>query len=57
VSQMRRFNAIVPKELTRGEPECDNLLLCSILKCVPVGHKPELRNTYIKTGVAAALSS
>jgi hypothetical protein len=57
MSQMRRFSPVGPKQLTRGEHGCDNLLLCSILKCVPVGHKPELRNTYIKIGVAAAFSS
>ncbi len=48
---------VQPKELTRGERGCDNLLLCSGLKCAPVGHKPEFRNTYIKIGVAAAISS
>ncbi len=54
---MRGFGSVDPKELTRGERGCDNLLLCSILKCVPVVRKPEHRNTYIKIGVAAALSS
>jgi hypothetical protein len=53
---MRRF-VMGPNELTHNERGCDNLLLCSGLKRVPVGHKPQHRKTYTKIGVAAALSS
>ncbi len=42
---MRTLGAMGPKELTHKEGGCDNSLLCSVLKCVPVGHKPEFRNT------------